>query len=133
SNVNDIGKLAAKKFKKNPQKKQKLESLSPHWLRHLSASHQDLAGISGTMIQENHRHGSYSATQIYLHAPDEMRAQFMNKMHMVISPKLYPKEEEIGNTEIELSLVGSSIRGVDSLIRLIASIENNVLVDFKWS
>ncbi len=133
SNVKDIGKLAAKKFKKNPQKKQKLESLSPHWLRHLSASHQDLVGISGTMIQSNHRHVSYSTTQIYLHAPDEMRAQFMNKMHMVISPKLYPKEEEIGNTEIELSLVGSSIVGVDSLIRLIASIENNVLVDFKWS
>ncbi len=131
-NVKVVGRQAAKKFQKNPQKREKLESLSPHWLRHLSASHQDLVGISSTMIQANHRHGSYATTQIYLHAPDEMRAQSMNKMHMVITPKLYPKEEEIGNTEIKLSLVGSSLGGSDSLTRLIVAIENNVLVDCKW-
>ena len=111
SNVKDIGKLAAKKFNKNSQKRQKLESLSPHWLRHLSASHQDLVGISGTMIQANHRHESYSTTQIYLHAPDELRAQEMQKLHMFINPKLYPKKETAFNTKIQLSLVGSSLGG----------------------
>ncbi len=133
SNVKDLGKLAAKKFKNNPQKRQKLESLSPHWLRHLSASHQDLVGISGTMIQANHRHESYSTTQIYLHAPDELRAEEMQKLHMVINPKLYPKREVTFNTKLQLSLVGNSLSGTDSLIRLIASIENNVLSDFAWS
>ena len=133
TNVKEIGKLAAKKFKRNPQKRQKLESLSPHWLRHLSASHQDLVGISGTMIQANHRHESYSTTQIYLHAPDELRAQEMQKLHMVINPKLYPKKEATFNTKIQLSLIGGSLGGIDSLTRLIVAIENNVLSDFKWS
>jgi len=133
SNVKDIGKLAAKKFKRNPTKRQKLESLSPHWLRHLSASHQDLVGISGTMIQANHRHESYSTTQIYLHAPDELRAQEMQKLHMFINPKLYPKKEATFKTKIQLLLVGNSLGGSDSLTRLIGAIENNVLSDFEWS
>ena len=132
SNVKDIGKLAAKKFNKNSQKRQKLESLSPHWLRHLSASHQDLVGISGTMIQANHRHESYSTTQIYLHAPDALRAKEMQKLHMVINPKLYPKKETVFNTKIQLSLIGNSLGGTDSLNRLIVAIENNVLSDFTW-
>ena len=132
TNVKDIGKLAAQKFKKNPQKRQKLESVSPHWLRHLSASHQDLLGISGTMIQANHRHGSYSTTQIYLHAPDALRAQEMQKLHMSINPKLYIKPEATFNTKIKLSLVGGSVGGVDSLTRLLGAIEHNVLSDFKW-
>ena len=134
ADVKAIGKLAAMQFKGNPQKQQKLESLSPHWLRHLSASHQDLVGISGTMIQANHRHESFTTTQIYLHAPDALRAQEMQKMYMAINPKLYPTEEEgTGNTRISLSLIGGSLGGADSLKRLITSIENNVLVDFKWS
>ena len=133
TNVKEIGKLAAKKFKRNPQKGQKLESLSPHWLRHLSASHQDLVGISGTMIQANHRHESYSTTQIYLHAPDQLRAEEMQKLHMIINPKLYPKKEATFNTKIQLSLIGGSLGGTDSLTRLILAIENNVLSDFKWS
>ena len=133
SDVKGVGKLAALKFKSNPQKRQKLEGLSPHWLRHLSASHQDLVGISGTMIQANHRHESFTTPQIYLHAPDELRAQEMQKMYMVINPKLYSKKEKNANTKIKLLLIGSSLGGVDSLKRLIAAIENNVLVDFKWS
>lgn len=135
SDVKKVGKLASAKFKRDPNKRQKLASLSPHWLRHLSASHQDLVGISGTMIQANHRHGSYATTQIYLHAPDEIRAREMQKMHMAINPKLYPKQEAKANnkTQIQLSLVGSSLGGIDSLTRLLAAIENNVLIDFNWS
>ena len=133
SDVKAIGKLAAKKFTGDPSKKQKLESLSPHWLRHLSASHQDLVGISGTMIQANHRHGSFATTQIYLHAPDELRAKEMQKMYMKINPKLYPKEESSGNTIIKLSLIGGNLSGATGLQRLIDSIENNVLADLKWS
>jgi len=133
ADVKAIGKLAAVKFKDNPSKKQKLESLSPHWLRHLSASHQDLVGISGTMIQANHRHESFATTQIYLHAPDALRAKEMQKMQMAVNPKLYAKEEVSGNTRIKLALVGGSLGGVDSLTRLIDSIEKNILVDFNWS
>jgi len=37
--VKDIGKVAAQKVVDNPPKQQKLLRLSPHWLRHLLASH----------------------------------------------------------------------------------------------
>jgi integrase len=133
SNVKEIGQVAAEKFKDNPQKRQKLASLSPHWLRHLSASHQDLVGITGTMIQANHRHESYTTTQIYLHAPDELRAQEMQKMYMTINPKLYSKPAEDVTTKIVLSLIGGSLGGTDSLIRLLTAVENNILSDFSWS
>jgi chemotaxis response regulator CheB len=63
-----------------------------------------------------------------------MRAQEMQKMHMTINHKLYSKQADNSNskTKIQLSLVGSSLGGVDSLTRLIAAIENNVLGDFNW-
>jgi hypothetical protein len=129
--VKSIGKLAALKFQ-DPLKRQKLESLSPHWLRHLSASHQDLVGISSTMIQANHRHGSFATTQIYLHAPDALRAQEMQRMKIAIYPKLYAEKSDGRGTQIKLSLIGSSLAGVDGLQRLIGSIKN-VLADFKCS
>ncbi len=111
-----MGIQAAEKFKQNPLKKQKLEQLSPHWLRHLSASHQDLAGISGTMIQANHRHSAFSSTQIYLHAPDAMCSQSINKLRMNINfPLTVGKIETSGsNTLIRLGLAGNSLGGVDS-------------------
>ena len=133
SNVKEIGKLAANKFKHDPQKKEKLARLSPHWLRHLSASHQDLVGINGTMIQENHRHGSYATTQIYLHAPDQLRAQSMNKLQISICPKLYDNTEENSEyTNIKIELVGGNLSYSNGLERFMDSIENNLLVDFKW-
>lgn len=134
TNVKEIGIQAAQKFNDNLSKKQKLEKLSPHWLRHLSASHQDLAGISSTMIQANHRHGSYSTTQIYLHAPDELRHQAMDKLQIKITPSLYDNKIKPITKDIiiRLELIGNSIVGVDSLIRLISSIENNILIEFKW-
>ncbi len=131
-NVKSIGKLAALKFQ-DPLKRQKLESLSPHWLRHLSASHQDLVGISSTMIQANHRHGSFATTQIYLHAPDALRAQEMQRMKIAVYPKLYAEKPNGQGTQIKLSLIGSNLSGADGLQRLIGSIENNVLADFKYS
>ena len=129
--VKSIGKLAALKFQE-PLKRQKLASLSPHWLRHLSASHQDLVGISSTMIQANHRHGSFATTQIYLHAPDALRAQEMQRMKIAIYPKLYAEKSDGRGTQIKLSLIGSSLAGVDGVQRLIGSIDN-VLADFKYS
>ncbi len=75
----------------------------------------------------------HPTTQIYLHAPDALRAQEMQKLHMVINPKLYPKKEATFNTKIQLSLVGGSLGGADSLTRLITAIENNIFSNFEWS
>ena len=37
------------------------------------------------------------------------------------------------NAKIQLSLVGCSLGGIDSLTRLVSAVENNVLCGFKWS
>jgi hypothetical protein len=130
--VKEIGKLAARKFKDNIVKKQKLERLSPHWLRHLSASHQDLAGISGTIIQSNHRHNSFATTQIYLHAPDELRYREMQKIYMKISPKLYQEKSEPDVTRMKVTLTPSSLSNLDSFKRLVDAIENNLLSEYDY-
>lgn len=59
----------------------------------------------------------------------------MQKMHIAINPKIYEQKyvNSHRDTIIELSLVGSSLGGVDSLTRLLAAIENNILIDFKWT
>jgi len=86
--VKTIGKAAAEQFSDDPIKQQKLLKLSPHWLRHLSASHQDKAGISATMIQANHRHSSLQTTNIYVHAEDALRHATIQKLDLKIKPKL---------------------------------------------
>jgi len=132
--VKAIGKLAALEFSDDLAKKKKLESLSPHWLRHLSASHQDQAGISGTVIQANHRHSSFNTTQIYLHAEDNLRSAEMEKIKMQIQMRAInvasvAKEPTI----INLELVGGSLSEMQGLQRFMAAIENNVLSEFGWS
>jgi integrase len=85
--VRAIGKLlkllaleTAKKFPDNKEKQEKLSKFSPHWLRHLSASMQDRAGIAFKHIQGNLRHSSESTTRRYVHAYDEERHKDMEKL-----------------------------------------------------
>jgi site-specific recombinase XerD len=70
--VKHVGNLASEKFE-DEEKQEKVRALSPHWLRHLSASHQDMHGIPLTMIRDNHRHSSINTTQIYMHSEDIAR------------------------------------------------------------
>lgn len=75
----------AEKVLKNSKAKKKAEKLkkfSAHWLRHLSASMQDLAGISFKHIRENHRHASDETTRIYVHAYDDARHADMQKLKL---------------------------------------------------
>ncbi len=67
-------------FSDQPQVKKKFERFSPHWLRHLSASRQDLAGIAFTHIKENLRHQSEQTTRHYVHAYDDERHKDMEKL-----------------------------------------------------
>lgn len=64
---------------------EKLRRFSPHWLRHLSASMQDRAGIRFTHIKENHRHAKDETTRIYVHAQDEERHEDMQKLKWLTS------------------------------------------------
>jgi site-specific recombinase XerD len=63
-----------------PHKKKKLESFSPHWLRHLSASMQDRSGIEFKHIRANHRHERDDTTRLYVHANDAERHKDMDKL-----------------------------------------------------
>lgn len=60
----------------------KLEKLSPHWLRHHSASMQDRVGIRFTHIKANHRHENDQTTRRYVHSLDKERHQDMQKLKL---------------------------------------------------
>lgn len=130
--VKAIGKAASKSFLDQPHKKEKLEKLSPHWLRHLSASHQDKAGISATMIQANHRHRSSQTTQIYLHAEDALRSHEIQKLRMQFEPQLIVKRANPKKVELTIHFKGSPLSTALSFSRLLGSIEDHVLRDIAW-
>lgn len=72
----------AKKFSTEPDKAKKLRKFSAHWLRHLSASMQDRAGIAFKHIRANHRHENDETTRRYVHAIDQERHQDMQKLKL---------------------------------------------------
>lgn len=78
--IKDLAKQAAQFFLDEPHIQQKLLRFSPHWLRHLSASAQDLAGISFTHIKQNLRHQNEQTTRQYVHAYDDERHKDMEKL-----------------------------------------------------
>ena len=131
--VKDVGRLASEQFKNNPSKYQKLLNFSPHWLRHLSASHQDKAGISGTMIQANHRHGSFSTTQIYLHSEDARRFEEMQKLRMAVEPRMITKPQPDITTVLTIALTGGPLSDQYGLERFISLVERYVFqkLEFK--
>ncbi len=61
----------------------KLEKLSPHWLRHHSASMQDRVGIRFTHIKANHRHENDQTTRRYVHSLDKERHEDMQKLQFL--------------------------------------------------
>jgi integrase/recombinase XerC len=67
-------------FADQPAKREKLVKFSPHWLRHLSATMQDRAGIAFKYTQANHRHESETTTRLYVHALDEERHEDIEKL-----------------------------------------------------
>ena len=78
--IKELAQDSAKLFVNEPQIQQKLLRFSPHWLRHLSASAQDLAGISFTNIKHNLRHQNEQTTRQYVHAYDDDRHKDMEKL-----------------------------------------------------
>lgn len=74
----------AKKYSHKPEKEKKLRKFSAHWLRHLSASMQDRAGIAFKHIRGNLRHENDETTRRYVHALDDERYQDMQKLTLRI-------------------------------------------------
>lgn len=75
----------ANQFSHQPDKAKKLKKFSAHWLRHLSASMQDRAGIQFKHIRANHRHENDETTRRYVHAIDYERHEEMQKLQIRIT------------------------------------------------
>jgi integrase len=73
---------SALKFIDEPDKANKLKKFSAHWLRHLSATMQDQAGISFKHIRANHRHENDETTRRYVHAIDGDRHDEMQRLSL---------------------------------------------------
>jgi hypothetical protein len=132
--VKAIGEDAAKYFPGDPLKQQKLLRLSPHWFRHLLASHLDKAEVPATMIQSIMRHSSLNVTNIYMHVEDLAKHQELKKLTLQVNPivqetKLEQKENSVILT---VSLARGPVCNEFSLVKLLDAIEQIVLKDHKW-
>lgn len=78
--IKEVAHKAAELCKDNVYMAEKMKKISPHWLRHLSASKQDLAGISFTNISQNLRHQNEQTTRHYIHSFDDDRHKDMEKL-----------------------------------------------------
>ncbi len=78
--LKELVKKTVEKHDLSGPKAVKLLKLSPHWLRHFSASRQDRLGFSITHIRENLRHENEATTRQYIHAADHERHREMEKL-----------------------------------------------------
>lgn len=86
--LKELALETAKRFTGEPHKVEKLKQFSPHWLRHLSASMQDRAGVKFTHIRDNLRHSKDDTTRIYVHAEDEERVESISQLKLVPEHKV---------------------------------------------
>ena len=129
--VKDIGQLAAVSFD-CPHKQAKLKAMSPHWLRHLSASHQDKLGVPLSAIQQNHRHSSINTTQLYMHTEDERRFSEMQKLTMQVTPSLPVVKTTLVKYNLDISLSRGPLDKLAGINNFLTSIEKFVLAGITW-
>lgn len=80
--LKELAIRSAAKVSHEPEKARKLKKFSAHWLRHLSATMQDKAGVSFKHIRANHRHENDETTRRYVHALDNERHQDMQRLKL---------------------------------------------------
>ena len=132
--VKDIGKVAAQKFTDNPLKQQKLLRLSPHWLRHLLASHLSKVDVPVIMVQSILRHNSLDITNIYMHAEELLKHQEMQKLTLQVNPKVQEIEspQKRRSVRLHISLTKGPICNEFSLLKLLDTIKLTILKDYNW-
>jgi integrase len=124
--IKQIGESTAAEFSQDSRRQEKLRKFSPHWLRHLSASHQSKAGISLAMIQANHRHSSSQTTQIYVHAEDDARFDAMQKINMGQNNSIVGSREVLQSYNLRIELKGGGVDPQLSFRRFTFALENNI-------
>ena len=130
--VKDVGLAAAKQFPKNKQKQAKLKKFSPHWLRHLSASHQDKAGLSMGMIQENMRHGSANTARIYMHSEDKARHEAIQDIEFNDVRVITAAPKKTGDILTIKVIKSNGINSTRAFMMFIQAIEQNVLPNLEF-
>lgn len=131
--VKDIGKVAAQSFTDNQLKQQKLLRLSPHWLRHLLASHLDKAAVPATIIQSIMRHSSLDITNIYMHAEELLKHQELQKLTLQVKPKLKEEAQQIiHDAKLTISLTKGPACNEFALLKLLDTIEEIILKAYSW-
>ena len=131
--VKAIANMAASYFPEDVAKQKKLKKFSPHWLRHLSASHQDKAGVPASIIQANHRHSSFQTTQVYVHAEEARRFTEIQKLSMKLQSKLLVPKTRANTLEISMQLSKGPINKLMGLQKLIRGLETQILTDISWN
>lgn len=132
--VKEIGKTAAREFPDNLPKQQKLLRLSPHWLRHLLASHLDKAKVPAIMIQSIMRHSSLNITNIYMHAEELWKHQEIQKLTFQVNPQVPPRveaQQKMHRVSLILSLTKGPVYNELSLLKLLDTIEQVILKDYN--
>jgi len=132
--VKEIGKVASQEFTDNPPKRQKLLRLSPHWLRHLLASHLDKVNVPAIMIQSIMRHSSLEITNIYMHAEELLKHQEIQKLTLQVTPKIQKIEPQLKMLDVRLilSLTKGPICNELSLLKLLDTIEQIIFNPYSW-
>lgn len=131
--VKAIGREASQRFIDEPLKQEKLKKFSPHWLRHLFASHLDRAGVSATILRDLMRHGSLQTTQLYQHAGHRLRQEAVQKVNLSVTP--CPVREFIKpdpEVEIQVVFTGRPVSLTVSLRSLISVMETHLLKGYRW-
>jgi site-specific recombinase XerD len=59
----------------SPSTAAKLDSATPHWMRHTHATHALARGVDLTTVRDNLRHASVATTSVYLHTDEAKRAR----------------------------------------------------------
>ena len=130
--VKEIGCMAAKYFPEDLERQQRLKKFSPHWLRHLSASHQDKLGMPMSTIKENLRHQSIQTTQIYIHSEDEQRFHEMQKLQLDNDMAVFEEKSTVIGYEFTVVLKKGPLDKVMGLSRLLDSIETKIFKDCEF-
>jgi integrase len=73
----------------------KLQKISPHWLRHFSASEQAKANIPIHFIKAHHRHSKEDTTRLYIHHQSDCAHREAEKLNLLtkIKKEFSPKSK----------------------------------------
>ena len=106
--VKFIAQQAANQFEQGSSEHQKLMKCSPHWLRHLFASHLDRRGTPYHLVQRLLRHAKEDVSKIYIHQDDK---QLLEAISVLTMPLTMVSQKIKHNSVCKITLQGDGAQG----------------------